>query len=134
MLGTKLACILALVALTTGAAGHRAIVRERASALAEFQGQQVPEASSNIMRQVDEIASGTVFFYNRIPVHVGLKGIDWSGKQIHHQEWPAQLNRFFFLEPLAAAQRVFGLEPTPWDVVLAAVLRSYGWQGADQRQ
>jgi hypothetical protein len=26
-----------------------------------------------------------------------------------------------------AAQQAFGLEPTPWDQVLADVLRSYGW-------
>jgi nucleoside-diphosphate-sugar epimerase len=37
-----------------------------------------------------------------------------------------------FVLDSSAAQRVFGLEPTPWDSVLAAVLRSYGWQGADQ--
>jgi nucleoside-diphosphate-sugar epimerase len=37
-----------------------------------------------------------------------------------------------FVMDSSAAQRVFGLEPTPWDSVLAAVLRSYGWQGADQ--
>ena len=38
-------------------------------------------------------------------MQVGLKDIDWSGKHIHHQEWPAQLNRFFHLRPLAAAYR-----------------------------
>jgi nucleoside-diphosphate-sugar epimerase len=37
-----------------------------------------------------------------------------------------------FVMDSSAAQRVFGLEPTPWDNVLAAVLRSYGWQGTDQ--
>jgi nucleoside-diphosphate-sugar epimerase len=49
---------------------------------------------------------------------------------------PAAVTRSQFSEDFvmdsSAAQRVFGLEPTPWDSVLAAVLRSYGWQGADQ--
>ncbi|MFB3890729.1 MAG: heparinase II/III family protein [Phycisphaerae bacterium] len=34
---------------------------------------------------------------------VGRKDIDWSGPQYRHQEWPAQLNRFFQLRPLAWA-------------------------------
>jgi hypothetical protein len=37
-----------------------------------------------------------------------------------------------FVMDSSAAQRAFGLEPTPWDSVLAAVLRSYGWQGTDR--
>lgn len=32
-----------------------------------------------------------------------------------------------FVMDSAAAQRVFGLEPTPWDDVLLEVLRSFGW-------
>lgn len=34
---------------------------------------------------------------------VGRKDIDWSGRHHNHQEWPAQLNRFFQLSALAAA-------------------------------
>ena len=34
---------------------------------------------------------------------VGRKQIDWSGPQHNHQEWRAQLNRFFQLPALAAA-------------------------------
>ena len=34
---------------------------------------------------------------------VGRSNIDWSGPQHRHQEWPAQLNRFFQLPALAAA-------------------------------
>jgi len=37
--------------------------------------------------------------------HVGRKQIDWSGPQHNHQEWRAQLNRFFQLPVLAAAWR-----------------------------
>lgn len=110
MVGAKVACVMALAVLTARSIGRRTIIRERASALADFQGQQVPKASSNIIRQAREIASGTVFFYNHIPVHVGLRGIDWSGKLVHHQEWPAQLNRFFYLETLAAAYKASGDE------------------------
>jgi nucleoside-diphosphate-sugar epimerase len=34
-----------------------------------------------------------------------------------------------FVMDSTAAQQTFGLEPTPWDQVLAEVLRSYGWHG-----
>ncbi len=37
-----------------------------------------------------------------------------------------------FVMDSTAARQTFGLEPTPWDQVLAEVLRSYGWQGAEQ--
>ena len=43
-------------------------------------------------------------------VPVGRSSIDWSAPQITHQEWPAQLNRFFQLAPLAAAYRGGGDE------------------------
>src|SRR6266702_4760750 len=39
-----------------------------------------------------------------------------------------------FVMDSSAAQKVFGLEPARWDGVLASVLRSYGWQGADLRR
>ena len=44
---------------------------------------------------------------------VGLKNVDWSGAHIKHQEWPAQLNRFFHLGALAAAYRATGDEKFP---------------------
>jgi len=37
-----------------------------------------------------------------------------------------------FVMDSTAAQQTFGLEPTPWDQVLADVLRSYGWRGSGQ--
>ena len=42
--------------------------------------------------------------------HVGRSGIDWSGPQILHQEWPAQLNRFFQLAALVAIYEETGDE------------------------
>jgi len=39
-----------------------------------------------------------------------------------------------FVMDSSAAQKVFGLEPAPWDGVLGSVLRSYGWQGAGLRR
>ncbi len=36
-------------------------------------------------------------------LHVGRSGVDWSGGHEVHQEWRAQLNRFFHLTPLASA-------------------------------
>ncbi len=80
-------------------------IRERDQALQGFAGQTLPGATEETIGRADQIAGGTVFFYGRTPVQVGLKGIDWSGGHIKHQEWPAQLNRFFHLAPLAAAYR-----------------------------
>ena len=37
-----------------------------------------------------------------------------------------------FVMDSTAAQQTFGLEPTPWDLVLAEGLRSYGWRGSEQ--
>ena len=82
------------------AADRRTVIRERAAALATFPGQRVEPGLSD---QARKIAAGTVYFHSRMPVEVGLENIDWSGGHIHHQEWPAQLNRFFHLSPLASA-------------------------------
>jgi len=41
-------------------------------------------------------------------VETGRRGIDWSAGHIRHQEWRAQLHRFFFLVPLANAFRETG--------------------------
>jgi hypothetical protein len=86
----------------------RDTILERAAALADFPGQQIPDATPEILHQADQIVGGTVFFYGRTSVKVGLKDIDWSGGHVKHQEWPAQLNRFFHLAPLAAAYRGTG--------------------------
>ena len=88
----------------------RPIVLERAAALKDFPGQHIPGATPELLRQADQIAEGTVFFYGRTPVNVGLKDIDWTGSHIKHQEWPAQLNRFFHLAPLASAYQSTGNE------------------------
>ncbi len=82
---------------------QRAVILERARLLAGFAGQSTPEATPELLQQAELIAAGTVFFYERTPVKVNLQDIDWSGSHIKHQEWPAQLNRFFHLKPLAAA-------------------------------
>ncbi|MFW6456916.1 MAG: alginate lyase family protein, partial [Planctomycetota bacterium] len=39
--------------------------------------------------------------YGQREVDIGLSDIDWTGSHIDHQEWPAQLNRFFWLQHLA---------------------------------
>jgi hypothetical protein len=83
----------------------RSTILERAARLRSFPGQQTPEATPEVIEKANQIAQGTVFFYERTPVKVGLKDIDWTGSHIKHQEWPAQLNRFFHLGELAAAYR-----------------------------
>jgi hypothetical protein len=84
---------------------RRTTILDRAKLLAEFPGQRIGGATPQVIDKAKQIANGTVFFYDRTPVQVGLKNIDWTGGHIHHQEWPAQLNRFFHLRPLAAAYR-----------------------------
>ncbi|MCC7496684.1 MAG: alginate lyase family protein [Bryobacterales bacterium] len=91
-------------------AGLRTVVLQRARLLSEFPSEQVAPADGAVMKQAEKIAEGTVFFYDRTPVEIGLKQIDWSGGQIHHQEWPAQLNRFYYLGPLASAYKATGDE------------------------
>ena len=78
---------------------RRAIILEQAARLKDFPGQQTPKATPQVLDQANQIVEGTVFFYERTPVKVGLKDIDWTGSHIKHQEWPAQLNRFFHLDP-----------------------------------
>ncbi|HUW56923.1 MAG TPA: heparinase II/III family protein, partial [Planctomycetota bacterium] len=87
---------------------RRDVIRERAGKLCDFPGQVIPEATDELLAKADAISKGTVFFYNTQPVEVGLSGIDWDGRHVHHQEWPAQLNRFGYLARLAAAWRATG--------------------------
>src|SRR5690349_5243916 len=86
-------------------ADRRAVILDRAQKLSTFQGQRIGGATPQILEQARKIAGGIVFFYQHTEVKVGLRDIDWTGGHIHHQEWPAQLNRFFHLRPLAAAYR-----------------------------
>ena len=88
----------------------RHILLDRAKRLAGFPGQDLPAATGELMERARAIAEGTICFYGREPVRIGLKDIDWSGAHILHQEWPAQLNRFFYLTPLAAAYAKTGDE------------------------
>ncbi len=90
-------------ALPLSGQDRRAVILERAKMLDGFTGQRRIDATRGVMEQARKIAGGTVFFYDHTEVKVGLKDIDWSGGHIHHQEWPAQLNRFFYLRQLAAA-------------------------------
>ncbi|MBI4876106.1 MAG: alginate lyase family protein [Acidobacteria bacterium] len=94
-----------LFACAAASQDRRAAILERAKALEVFPAQQTGDATPQVLEEAGRIAAGTVYFYGRTPVEVGLKDIDWSGKHIQHQEWPAQLNRFFHLRQLAAAYR-----------------------------
>jgi hypothetical protein len=95
-----LAAATALPALPLRGEDRRDIIRRRAEALAFCPGEQLQKTD---LAKADKIADGFVFFNNRTPIKVGLRNIDWTGGHVHHQEWPAQLNRFFHLSPLAAA-------------------------------
>ncbi len=95
-----LAAATALPAWTLQAEDRRDIIRRRAEALAFCPGEQLQKVD---LAKADKIAEGFVFFNQRTPVKVGLRNIDWTGGHVRHQEWPAQLNRFFHLAPLASA-------------------------------
>ena len=81
----------------------RATILKRAEMLRGFPGQAYAEATAETLERAQRITEGTVFFYGSTPVEIGRRDIDWSGGHIKHQEWPAQLNRFFYLSPLASA-------------------------------
>ena len=95
------------------------IILERAARLAEFRSQRLPEATDEVMAKAEAHAKGTLLFYGVEPVEVGLSDIDWEGRHVAHQEWPAQLNRFIYLAPLASAWKATGEEKFP------AAARSY---------
>jgi len=97
----------------------RDIIASRAEALQGFPGQALPEATPQVLGRAEKIAAGTAFFYGRTEVEIGLQNIDWTGAHIDHQEWPAQLNRFYHLPPLAAAYQETG------DERFAEAARSY---------
>jgi len=71
-------------------------------------GHEAPFSELSANREAaDNAAAGKVGF-RHLGVEwteVGRNHIDWSAPQHRHQEWPAQLNRFFHLGPLAAAWR-----------------------------
>ncbi|MFP4028908.1 MAG: heparinase II/III family protein [Candidatus Brocadiia bacterium] len=61
-------------------------------------------AGKNLER-ADKAVDGILPF-NHLGTHwteVGRRDIDWSAPEHNHQEWPAQLNRFFQLPAVAAA-------------------------------
>lgn len=81
----------------------RQTIGQQADLLREFAAYQLSPATPQLLEQARQIATGTVFFYDVKPVQVGLAGIDWAGGHIRHQEWPAVMNRFYMLAPLASA-------------------------------
>ena len=64
-------------------------------------------------RWAELVREGEILFYGSQVVEVGLKDIDWTGAHVKHQEWPAQLNRFFWLPHLAAVYEETGDEQLP---------------------
>jgi len=76
-----------------------------------------PPADAKAM--ADAAVAGDILFYRREPIHVGRRNIDWSGAHKNHQEWRAQLNRFFQLEPLMWLWRQTG------EAEYAAAARDY---------
>ncbi len=72
----------------------------------------IPAADSGNLRIADNALDGVIDFEANglTPVRIGRSGIAWHGPEHDHQEWRAQLNRFFHLGPLAAAYSATGDE------------------------
>jgi hypothetical protein len=73
-------------------------------------GDPLPAVNDGVRDVAEKAVDGIVYFYGVHETAVGRRDIDWSGPQHNHQEWRAQLNRFFFLPPLAAMYRETGDE------------------------
>lgn len=63
------------------------------------------EVTEQDRRWAEAARRGAIFFYEKEEVTIGFRKVDWAGTHIAHQEWPAQLNRFFCLPRLAAVYR-----------------------------
>ncbi|MEN6606364.1 MAG: hypothetical protein ABFD60_03900, partial [Bryobacteraceae bacterium] len=57
--------LLSSVGVLASAQDRRAVILERARILAVFPGQQIEEATPELLERAAKIARGTVFFYNR---------------------------------------------------------------------
>lgn len=88
-------------------------IRENLEALKSDLGVKEAADPAGSRRWVEAVRRGRIFFYGDREIEIGLKGIDWSGRHVHHQEWPAQLNRFFALPHLVAVYRATGEEDIP---------------------
>ena len=63
---------------------------------------------ARILQAADLVVAGSLPFYGREIIKVGVTDIDWFGGQRDHQEWIAQLNRFQVLVTLADAYGLTG--------------------------
>ena len=79
-----------------------------AGLMADFSRGEAKGDIAESRKWVDALRKGHIFFYEIREVDIGLKDIDWSGSHVHHQEWPAQLNRFYVLPHLVTAYRETG--------------------------
>lgn len=88
----------------------RRSITQAAASLAKIWDDPIPELDDKARKTADQAADGVInFWFNGLtPVRVGRKNIDWTGKHIAHQEWRAQLNRFFCFPALASALRATG--------------------------
>lgn len=72
-------------------------------------GDPVPAFDAEKRAVADQVLEGIVNFYDQ-PVVVGRRDVDWSGGHHNHQEWRAQLNRFYWLAAITSAYRETGDE------------------------
>src|SRR5688500_17230994 len=63
-------------------------------------GDMLGPVSDAARRVADAAVQGDLFFNAEVRTPVGRRDIQWAGPHHKHQEWPAQLNRFYWLAPL----------------------------------
>ncbi len=75
---------------------------------------KLPDMKDYSHRWVKALKQGKFLFFDKggyvQEIEVGLKGIDWTGKHVNHQQWPLTLNGFSYLQPLAAEYEETGDE------------------------
>lgn len=76
-------------------------------AITDVMGDKRSEVDSDlVLEKARAVLDGYGYFDNREKVFIGEKNIDWRGGQKEHQEWRAQLNRFFMLAYLERAYAI----------------------------
>jgi len=90
----------------------REVILANSERLPEGLGARKRPSSPQAMQTADKAVRGIITFghLGSYDTQVGRSDIDWSGPQHNHQEWRAQLNRFFALPNLASAYAETGDE------------------------
>ena len=74
------------------------ITSNHTALLADMKNEPAARDMDTARRWADALRRGSIFFCGGGEVRIGLSNVDWSGSHLAHQEWPANLNRFQWLQ------------------------------------